>query len=492
MKADLLALVPSWGDIERNLDQKYSELNQSVSDGLQSANDAWDGFTRRISNGACQAYGYAGGRRTDNVRHAMEQSYPILQLDLSRKWASINISQILPVLLQLVQEVVMILGGSVAIGGAVGGAAGSLAFGIGAAPGVVVGSSIGLQIGNLILGALGLWSITGYFSAGIQPCLSSLWEGLSTAWQAEDGLIPEGLDPSGASAATIREKNERAARQLARGQEQLVLLLLVALVTFLTRGQLKGGITSSLESISTRSARLQAEISNKEFANWFAINEQKILSHPELQIKERAPLTKSAGGATPDIEKVFGDATPSTVKPAGDATSNIPKPANDATPNIAKSAEASAPNADKPQPQEKTIESKIDKHSAVSTNLPGRVVGVFDMINDPGPLAELRGSPAGNFGGGRYNAVELSEDVILHRGGDSNGKALGQWFTEEAPTSVTQVRIDTAVKPQWIDPVTGELTGSSPVNTVYAIKIPRRNDSLRGAGREPGGHICRG
>jgi hypothetical protein len=94
------------------------------------------------------------------------------------------------------------------------------------------------------------------------------------------------------------------------------------------------------------------------------------------------------------------------------------------------------------------------------------------VINNPGPLAELRGSPAGNFGGGRYNAVELSEDVILHRGGDSNGKALGQWFTEEPPTSVAQVRIDTAVKPQWIDPVTGELTGSSPVDTVYAIKIP--------------------
>lgn len=57
MKADLLALVPSWGDIERNLDHKYSELNQSVSNGLQSANDAWDGFTQRISNGASQAYG---------------------------------------------------------------------------------------------------------------------------------------------------------------------------------------------------------------------------------------------------------------------------------------------------------------------------------------------------------------------------------------------------------------------------------------------------
>jgi hypothetical protein len=49
MKADLLALVPNWGDIERNLDQKYSDLNQSVSNGLQSANDAWDGFIRRCN-----------------------------------------------------------------------------------------------------------------------------------------------------------------------------------------------------------------------------------------------------------------------------------------------------------------------------------------------------------------------------------------------------------------------------------------------------------
>lgn len=35
------------------------------------------------------------------------------------------------------------------------------------------------------------------------------------------------------------------------------------------------------------------------------------------------------------------------------------------------------------------------------------------------------------------------------------------------------MRIDTAVKPQRIDPVTGKLTGKSVVDTVYAIKIPK-------------------
>jgi hypothetical protein len=187
---DLLAHVPSWDDIERNLDHKFGELNQSVSHGLQSAHDGWDGFTRRVSNGASQAYGAMGGHRIDYVRQAMALSYPIVQSDLTRKWASINITEILPVLLKLVQDVVMILGGSVAVGGAVGGAVGSLAFGAGALPGAVAGGSIGLQVGNLILATLGLWSITGYFAAGLQPCAETLWDGLTTAWHAEEGLKP--------------------------------------------------------------------------------------------------------------------------------------------------------------------------------------------------------------------------------------------------------------------------------------------------------------
>lgn len=287
---DLLANIPSWGDIERNLDQKFSDLNQSVNEGLQSANDSWDGFTRRVSNSAGQAYGYMGGRRIDNVLLAMNLSYPIIQSNLKHKWASINIEQILPVLLQLVKEVTMILGGSVAIGTVAGGAAGAFAFGVGAAPGAVAGAGIGLQVGNLILMGLGLSAIAEYFYQGLPSCLSTLQEGLATAWYAEDGLKPVGLDPSGGSSAQAQERTERAARQLARGQEQLVLLLLTAIVTYLTRGQMKAGVMNSMESIATRSAKLQAEISNKQLAAWLAKNEQKLLAQPELQVKEVTPL----------------------------------------------------------------------------------------------------------------------------------------------------------------------------------------------------------
>ncbi|WP_203981370.1 WXG100 family type VII secretion target [Planosporangium flavigriseum] len=96
----------------------------------------------------------------------------------------------------------------------------------------------------------------------------------------------------------------------------------------------------------------------------------------------------------------------------------------------------------------------------------------YNMVEDPGPLAEIRGTPAANFAGGRYDAVSLPEDRVFYRGGDSQGSPLGQWFSIEPPRSVAEVRIDTAVRPQWINPKTGEWGGTSPVDTVYAVKIP--------------------
>lgn len=282
---DLLANVPSWGDVERNLDQIFSDLNQSAQGGFQDAQDSWNAFAHRLSNGVTQAYGYVDGHQIDHVRQAMALSYPIMQMNLTRKWASINIAEILPVLVKLVQEVVMIIGGSVMVGAAVGGAVGSLAFGAGALPGATIGGGIGLQVGNILMAALGLYAVVEYFTDNVAPCISTLSDGLATAWCAEDGLKPAGLDPSGGSAAIIQERTDRAARQLAHGQEQLVLLLLMAIATYLIRGQIRAGVDRSLESIATRSAKLQSQISNEELAAWLAKNEDQLLEYPELQIR---------------------------------------------------------------------------------------------------------------------------------------------------------------------------------------------------------------
>lgn len=50
-----------------------------------------------------------------------------------------------------------------------------------------------------------------------------------------------------------------------------------------------------------------------------------------------------------------------------------------------------------------------------------------------------------------------------------------------------KVRIDTAVKPQWVDPVTGQLTGTSSVDVVYSIKLPAGTTVYQGPVASQGG-----
>lgn len=112
----------------------------------------------------------------------------------------------------------------------------------------------------------------------------------------------------------------------------------------------------------------------------------------------------------------------------------------------------------------------------------------FNALENPGPLASLPGRPAGNFYGGRYDSNVLHEDLVLYRAGEGTpGKELGQWFTRQAPQSIAQVRIDTAVKPQWIDGRTGVLTGQSNIDTVYAVVVPRGTTIYEGPVGTQGG-----
>ncbi|MDS4071743.1 MAG: filamentous hemagglutinin N-terminal domain-containing protein [Defluviicoccus sp.] len=110
----------------------------------------------------------------------------------------------------------------------------------------------------------------------------------------------------------------------------------------------------------------------------------------------------------------------------------------------------------------------------------------FNAVENPGPLALLPGRPAANFFAGRYNAVVLEEDLLLFRGGKA-GEPMGQWFVREAPQSVAQIRIDSAVRAQWIDPKTGILTGSSPIDTVFSVKIPKGTTIYEGPVGSQGG-----
>lgn len=96
----------------------------------------------------------------------------------------------------------------------------------------------------------------------------------------------------------------------------------------------------------------------------------------------------------------------------------------------------------------------------------------YNMIENPGPLAEMSNQPAKSFYGGRYNVEVLQEDRIMYRAGNAENP-YGRWFTSEPPTSVANVRIDTAVKTHWVDSKTGAYESSSYIDSVYAIKVPK-------------------
>lgn len=299
---DFVSKVPTWDEIERNLETKFGELNQSVQTHWHESSQSWNGFTRRLRHQVDQTYGSLGGNRIDAVREAYYLAEPMFLERIKQHWSTLHIEQIIDVLRKLAKEVSMILGGSITIGSIVGGAAGSLAFGAGAVPGAVAGGAIGLEIGNLVLVALGLSAISEYFLMGIPTCLATLQDGIITAWHSEDG-IPSGLDPTGGSAARREQMIRQAANQLARGQEQLIQLLLTAIVAYLLRGPINSGISNTMESIASRSLNFKAEVTNRELASWLGRNQAALFAHPELQPPSGQALNRAKPSTEIDTPK---------------------------------------------------------------------------------------------------------------------------------------------------------------------------------------------
>ena len=139
----------------------------------------------------------------------------------------------------------------------------------------------------------------------------------------------------------------------------------------------------------------------------------------------------------------------------------------------------------KPQPAPKNLDVEGPVVNNIQSKYPDLQTYEYNSYTNPGPLNDLRGQPNVNFYGGRYDVEILKSPKILYRAGDQSNP-LGQWFTESAPHSEIEVRINTAVKPIWTDR-SGNYTGSSPLNTVYEIKIPAGTTIYRGPVASQGG-----
>jgi hypothetical protein len=208
-------------------------------------------------------------RRVDNIRTSFYRAEFEATALLRQRFADIDISDVLFDLMGVVGDMAMIIAGSVLAGGAMGAGVGALAGGIGAGPGAFAGMAIGLQASSWILGVLGLASVAEFFVKGLPALLDHYVRGIQVAWDGTRGN--DGLNPISQDDPWVADQ---AAHHIARGHTEVVILLLGAVVEYLTRGRGDMALLAGQMRASRKGARL---------AQWMVKHEERLKARPDLQ-----------------------------------------------------------------------------------------------------------------------------------------------------------------------------------------------------------------
>lgn len=211
-------------------------------------------------------------RRVSNVRTAFDRAEWEAARLLRQRFVDIDISSILSELISTVAQMAMIVAGGVLTGGAIGAGVGVWAGGAGAIPAGAAGAAMGLQVSTWILGVLGLASIAEFFVDGLPAIGEYYLRGINIAWdgaRGDDGLNPFGTDDPFAV--------DSASQQIALGHVEVVVLLLGAIVAYLTRGRGNASVLAQEMRGSAKGARL---------AQWMLKHEEALKKRPDLQTAE--------------------------------------------------------------------------------------------------------------------------------------------------------------------------------------------------------------
>lgn len=279
-------ILPSWFDIEDRLRDEINSRGQ--------------GHFRSYLNEQALSIELVL-RRVDNIRTAFYRAEFEASALLRQRFADLDISEVLFDLIGVVGDMAMIIAASVLAGGAMGAGVGALAGGIGAGPGAFAGMAIGLQASSWILGVLGLASVAEFFVKGLPALLDHYVRGIQVAWdgaQGNDGLNPISQDDPWVV--------DQAAHHIARGHTEVVILLLGAVVEYLTRGRGNMALLAGQMRASSKGARL---------AQWMVKHEEGLKKHPGLQPAQPRtadPMTPEAPPGThretdePGVKKPLG------------------------------------------------------------------------------------------------------------------------------------------------------------------------------------------
>ena len=240
-------------------------------------------------------------RRIEAVRTAFYHAEWQAANMLRQRFADLDINSIIDELLRVVQQMAMIVAGSTITGGLLGAGVGAFAGGAGTIPFAGAGAAMGLKVSGWILGALGLASIAEFFIDGLPRIGEYYVDGIRFAWEGTCGNEGTGPfcrdDPYAIS---------RATHQIAQGHVEVVVLLLGAIVSYLTRGRGDARVLAQEMAASRKGARL---------GQWMLKHEEGLKKRPDLQVPERRKGTMGDPQPVQPNRQAEKDKEPSTGKP---------------------------------------------------------------------------------------------------------------------------------------------------------------------------------
>jgi hypothetical protein len=279
-------IVPTWRDIESRITDEM---------GYQGGAHFRTYLNEEVPSLALQL------RRVNSVRRAFYKAEWVAGELLRQRFADLDIKSILNDLLGVAEQMAMIVAGSALTGGLLGAGIGAFAGGVGAFPGGVAGTAIGFKVSGWILGVLGIASLAEFFVDGLPRIGEYYLDGIGIAWEG-----PRGEQGLSAFSQDNPLAINQAAHFIATGHVEVVMLLLGAMVSYLTRGRGNAGVLAQEMAASKKGARI---------GQWMLKHEEALKKRPDLQVPERRKGVVSDPQPAQPNRPAGKDKEPSTGKP---------------------------------------------------------------------------------------------------------------------------------------------------------------------------------
>ncbi len=311
-------------------------------------------------------------RRAASVRNAYRRALALAPGAVLRE-TEMDLRELLSGLLPGLLAMLVVLAATSSLGGAAGAAVGALLGGIGAAPGAAIGAQAGLDTGMALLTWLGLGFLAAAVARGIPPLMGHVVHAVRRAWNACD-------------APDERRQVEDAARELADSAAQLIKLVLMAIVVYLSKNTAMAATGRAGESMSELLAMLRRSRLGSGFAAWVEGNAPTLLGNPKLQPNTAVRSSSSAKEAV----------TPSSLRPG-----ETPRQAPSGAPPVSAPPPAAAPKVSAPTPPSASVaQATIDSLPAADQASVRATLQHIDNGTKPsGPLAKKWGTQFKNRGG---------------------------------------------------------------------------------------------